>query len=90
MKSALDLAMEKFGDEPIKKLTDDQKKAIAEIDCRYEAKIAEAHLTAQDKQKKACGDASIIDQINKDMIVEIASLKEKLEIQREKIRNDDE
>ena len=90
MKSAFDLAMEKFGDEPIKKLTDDQKKAIAEINSRYEAKIAEARLAAQDKQQKACGEISIIDQINQDMIVEIASLREKSEIKKETIRNDGE
>jgi hypothetical protein len=46
MKSAYELAMERLNKErgPERKLTDEQKAALAEIDRKYEAKIAEARL----------------------------------------------
>ena len=43
-------------DEPVKKLTDKQKKTIAEINKKYLVKIVEASVMNNDKLKRACGD----------------------------------
>jgi phage host-nuclease inhibitor protein Gam len=53
-KSAYELAMEKLksrGDLEPKSLTDDQKKAIAEVRSRYRARIAEVEIQHQAKLK---------------------------------------
>lgn len=87
MKSAYELAMERFGSDAIQKVTDGQKKALADVEKRFEAKIAEARLAAADKIKRSVGDIAIRQQINNDLNVEIASLRERLESEKEKIRN---
>ena len=88
MKSAYELAMEKFGSEAVKKLTDEQRKKIADIDSRYQSKIAEAEVMSNQKLKKAEGDVQQIEQIRNDLAVEIASYREKAEREKEKIRNE--
>ena len=90
MKSAYDLAMEKFGHEPVKQLTAEQKEAIAEIDRKYQAKIAEAEVMHQGKLKKVGADIEAIEQLRNDLTVEIASYREKSEREKEKIRGGDE
>jgi hypothetical protein len=55
-KSAFELAMEKLksrGDLEPKPLTDEQKRAIAEIRSRYRARIAETEIQNQAKLKAA-------------------------------------
>ena len=88
MKSAYDLAMERFGDEPIKKLTNKQKQDITEIDSICQSKIAEAQVMNQTNLKKAGGDLDKIRQIKDDLVVELASLNEKYEGKKERIRNE--
>jgi len=55
MKSAYELAMERLEREsgPTKKLTDEQKTQIAEIEKRYEAKMAEHRLASEAKLRGA-------------------------------------
>ena len=88
MKSAYDLAMERYGSEPIKKLTDKQKQEIAEIDSIYQSKVAEAQVMNQENLKKSGGDFDKIRQIKDDLVVELASLNEKYEMKKERIRNE--
>jgi len=88
MKNAYELAMEKYSDDPVKKLTDEQKKALAEIENLYQSKIAEAKVMNQDRLIKAGGDLGKIEQIKNDFPVELASLNEKCEIKKERIRNE--
>ncbi len=90
MKSAIELAMERFNDEPTKKLTDKQKEAIAEIDIKYQAKTAEAQVMNQDKLKRAYGDLTQIEQLKSDLHVEIASINEKCEREKDRVRNESE
>ena len=90
MKSSYELAMEKFGREPVAQLTDEQKKKIADIDSRYQSKIAEAEVMSQDKIKKAALDPSAIEQIQKDLAVEKASFRERSEREKERVRNEAE
>lgn len=51
MKSAYELAMERMEREsgPSKKLTDDQRERIADIESRYEAKMAEQRMAFEPK-----------------------------------------
>lgn len=88
MKSSFELAMEKYGDEPIKKLSEDQKKALAEIDNKYQAKIAEAKIMHDQKLKAAYGDLPQIEQIKNDLAVETASINERCEREKDRIRNE--
>jgi len=53
MKSAYERAMERFGSEPTVKLSDEQKKSLAELDSIYAAKIAERELTIKSETAKA-------------------------------------
>ena len=90
MKSAIELAMERFEDEPIRKLSDKQKKDIAEIDKKYQAKSAEAQVMNQDKLNKSYGDLQQIEQLKQDLVVEIASISEKCEREKDRVRNESE
>lgn len=86
MKSAYELAMERAGIEPVKKLTEEQKKRISEIEALYKSKKAEAELSVNARKQKAKNIAEL-EQINRDFTVELASINSKLEREKEKIRN---
>lgn len=67
LKSAVELALEKLDREigkELPQLTDDQKKRISEVRSRYEAKIAEAEISAQSTVRKArqSGDFSALEE----------------------------
>ena len=91
MKSAYERAMERFGGQEIVSLTDEQKKALAEIDDKYRAKIAERELFLGDLIKKAVqtrsyeGIAPIEEQKRRD----VAKLEREREEAKEKIRQPD-
>ena len=85
MKSAFELAMERLGG-PVKHYTDEQKQQLAEIDKVFEAKIAQAKFAAADRKQKAEGDLEKLKQIQDDMVVELASLEEKREAEKERLR----
>ena len=64
MKSAYELAMERLEKEkPSKPLTDEQKRALAEIDNKFEARIAEAKILHEQELKNAAGDYAAIQEI---------------------------
>jgi hypothetical protein len=91
MKSAYELAMERFGDKnPVQQLSDEQKKAIGELDRICKARIAEAEIMSRERMKKTHGDAAQLEQIRTDLVVEIASIREKSERKKERIRNGEE
>lgn len=85
MKSAFDLAMERLG-KPIQELSDEQKTAIAEIESKCKAKIAEAELARDERIVKANGDFQQIEQIKEDFTVEFASINSRREREKEQIR----
>jgi len=87
MKSAYDLAMEKFGG-PLKELTPDQKAEISEIENRLKAKLAEAEMAKDRKLKEVAGDSMQSEQVLKDYAVEVASLNSKYEREKDKIRGE--
>ena len=90
MKSAYELAMERFSDgEEIKELSQDQKDAIADIESRFEAKVAEKKIFLEQEIAKA--EAQGIQQevitIRKQLQDQIVILEEEKEAQKDKIRN---
>jgi len=86
MKSAYELAIERTGGEPVQKLREDQKKKIEEIDIVYKAKRAEADLSSQNRLQKAVWNIEEINLIKEDLVVELASINSKMELEKEKIR----
>ena len=91
MKSAYELAMERLQKaSPSPSLTDEQKKELAEIDSKYQAKIAEKELFLKDQIRKAQteGKANDIDSIQKQLVSEIRRLQEECESKKEKLRNE--
>jgi hypothetical protein len=90
MKSAYELAMERLNkNAPTIKLTDEQKKDIAELESTYSAKIAEREIFLKGELEKAIdkGDYEAEEQIHKQMVSERKSLQAELEEKKEKLRN---
>jgi hypothetical protein len=84
MKSSFELAMERLGG-PAKKLTEEQKKDIAETESKYKSKIVQLELSVEDRIRKNPGDG---EKIRKQIASEIASLQEKCESAKNKIRGE--
>ena len=78
MKSAIELAMSRLNKEaPIRKLTDEQKHRIAEIDSEITAKIAEKKVFLDGEMAKSAGDPQAQDELRRQLAGEIARLEEK-------------
>ena len=91
MKTAYELAMERLNQTaPLKKLTEEQKKRIAETDARYRAKIAEKEIAFQGKIEAArnAGDFEAMEALQQEFARERLKLEEELEAEKEKIRNE--
>lgn len=89
MKSAYELAMERLNKtSPTVKLTDKQKKELAEIDSKYAAKIAERELLVHDELKKAVekGDMESVAQLEKQLVSDRKSLEAEKEEKKGKVR----
>jgi hypothetical protein len=89
MKSAYELAMERLNKSaPTVKLTDKQKKELAEIDSKYAAKMAERELLVKDELKSAAekGDFEAVAQLEKQLISNRKSLEAEREEKKQKIR----
>ena len=85
MKSAYELAMERMGGEA-DELTDEQKNAIAEIDSKMKAKIAEAEIMFEQQLTTEAdpAKASLIQQTKSD---QVAKIKENAEAEKENVRS---
>lgn len=90
MKSAYELAMERLNKEapPPAKLTDEQKKQLAELDSICSAKIAEREIFLNGERAKAAakGDYEAMEQLEKQLVSDRKSLQAELEEKKEKIR----
>ncbi|MBT8042080.1 MAG: hypothetical protein KJN67_00950 [Pontiella sp.] len=84
MKSAYELAMERMGGES-KSLTDAQKQAIADIDAKMKAKVAETEIMF-DQQLAGESDPAKGSLIQQTRHQQIARIKEDAEIEKEAIR----
>ncbi len=88
MKSAYEIAMEKLNavSGPVKTLSDEQKEQVAEIDKRYDAKIAETKLTYDDKLAAAPQDE--YQNVQDELSSELARFEEKRETEKENAWNE--
>jgi hypothetical protein len=89
MKSAYELAMERLNKtSPTIKLSDEQKKQLAELDSQCAAKIAERELLLQGEIAKAeaKGDFEALEQLQKQLVSDRKSLRAEFEEKKEKVR----
>ena len=89
MKSSYELAMERFGDgDDSKALTDEQKAAIAEIEVKYKAKIAERKIFLEKSLADALAteNEDEAEEIRRQIAEEVSALEEEAEQAKEKIR----
>ncbi len=90
MKTAYELAMERLNKTgPTVKLTDDQKKEIAELESKCVAKIAEREVFLKGEIVKAIdkGDAEAVEQLEKQLLSDRKTLRAECEEKKEKVRN---
>jgi hypothetical protein len=85
MKSAYELAMERFGGDTAPALSDAQKAELAEIDRKYKAKEAEARLAA-DARLKTADTLEIQEQIRQELTIELASIAQRSERDKNRVR----
>ena len=85
MKSAFELAMERFGG-PLKQYSDEQKAQLAEVDSSYESQIVQARFAAQARLEKAAGDFEEAKKIQEELADEIRSLEARRERKKEELR----
>ena len=89
MKSSYELAMERFGDgDDSKALTDEQKAAIAEIEVKYKAKIAERKIFLEKSLADALAteNEGEAEEIRRQIAEEVSALEEEAEQAKEKMR----
>jgi hypothetical protein len=89
MKSAYELAMERLAKgQPTVKLTDAQKKQLAEVDSTFKAKTAERELFFKGEIQKAqaAGKFDEMESLEKQLANEIKRLQEDCEAKKEKLR----
>jgi len=90
MKTAYELAMERLSkSSPTVKLTDAQKKELAELDSQCAAKIAERELFLKGEIVKAIdkGDGEAIEQLEKQLVSDRKSLRAEFEEKKERVRS---
>lgn len=91
LKSAWELALEKLNAQetsPIERLSEDQKKAIAEIRARYKAKIAETEIAADSriKQLVQSGGFDQVDPVRQRLVDDRNRLNREMEAEVEKAK----
>ena len=90
MKSSYELAMERLNKSaPTIKVTEAQKKEMAELDSIYAAKLAERELFLKGEMHKAISnqDAEAVQQLEKQFISERKSFAAELEEKKQAVRN---
>ena len=89
MKSSYEIAMERLAKaSPAIKLTNPQKKQIAELEAEYKAKIADREILVKGELAKAAenGDAETYVQIEKQLVSDRKTFQAELEEKKEKAR----
>jgi hypothetical protein len=89
MKTAYELAMERLKKTaPAVKLTDKQKKELAELDSKYAAKRAEREITLKGEIVQAAeqGNAEEVEKLQRQLADDRKSLQTQLEEKKEKVR----
>ncbi len=87
MKSAYELAMERLNKtSPTVKLTDAQKKALAELDSKYAALIAAREIALNGEIAKASDDVEKEESLREQLLNDRKKLQAELEEKKERIR----
>lgn len=89
MKTAYELAMERLSKTaPAVKLTDEQKKQLADLEAECVARIADRELLLKGEMAKAVdkGDAEAYEQLEKQLISDRKSIRAEFEEKKEKAR----
>ena len=89
MKTAYELAMERLNKTaPVAKLSEKQKKELAELESKYAAKVAEREIFLKGELEKAAGrdDFEAYQQLEKQLVSDRRSLQAELEEKKEKVR----
>lgn len=89
MKSAYELAMERLNRQaPAAKLSDAQKKQIAELDSQYAARIAQREIGLKSEMERAssAGNLEEADNLQQQLIAEKKKLQAELEEKKEQVR----
>ncbi len=84
MKSAFELALERSGGQ-LSEIPEEMKSRLNDIDLKYKAKQAEAHLSA-DRRLAEEQDPEKIREIRESLAAELASLRERAEREKEAVR----
>ncbi len=71
---------------PTKKLSDAQKKQLAELDSKYAAKIAEREIALKGEMAKVADDFEKVDVLQKQLTAERKKLQAELEEKKEQLR----
>jgi hypothetical protein len=88
MKSAYEIAMSRLEkDAPSRELSEEQKKALAEIDSECDARIAEQRIFLEGEIAKSRGHDSLTDQLRQQLAGEIALIEERREKKKNRIRS---
>lgn len=87
MKSAYEIAMSRLEkSEPTRKLTEEQKAQLAEIDSEINAKIAERKLFLEDRIAQSADDLQALEELRRQLALELARLEESRESRKEAVR----
>jgi hypothetical protein len=87
MKSSYELAMERLNKTaPATKLTAAQKKALADLDSRYAAKIAEREIALNGEIARAADDVAKEESLRDQLVNERRKIQAELEEKKEKVR----
>lgn len=88
LKSAYELALEKSGGMSIKATTAEQKEAIAELELKFRARIAELEIRSSDglRLARASGDVAAIEALTSELASDRGRLERELETAKEKVR----
>ena len=89
MKSAYELAMERLNKQsPVVKLSEQQKKEIAELESKYKAKIAEREISLKDQIVAAAvaGDAEKMEKLEEELARGRRKLQAELEEKKDQVR----
>ena len=89
MKTAYELAMERLSkSSPTVKLTDEQKKKLADLDAEFKAKLADREIFLKGEMAKAVdkGDYEAFAQLEKQLLSDRKSIQAELEEKKEHLR----
>lgn len=87
MKSSYELAMERLNKtSPALKLSDAQKKELAELDSQYAAKIAAREIALNSELAKADGDFAKEESLREQLLTDRRKLQSELEEKKDRIR----